>query len=273
MRKQPVARFVTTLVIFCGSIRVVAEQVPVRYSEGLVHGFLVLKNQEGETLADGELKQTVRGNQITTKTEFHFKDGSLNDETTVVYQGKSFQLISDHLIQKGPSFPHQMDVGITKSNGQVTIHYTDDGKEKIINDRVTFPPDVANGMMLTLLKNIRPATSKTTVSMLATTPKPRLVKLVITPSGEESFFIGNTKHTATHYVVRVDIGGVAGAVAPIVGKQPADTHIWIVTDEAPAFVKMEGPLYNQGPVWRIELASPTWAPRGSKNDSGKTQGN
>jgi len=49
-----------------------------------------------------------------------------------------------------------------------------------------------------------------------------------------------------------------GLVAPLVGKQPADTHVWILGGEAPAFVKSEGPLYVGGPIWRIELASPIW---------------
>ncbi len=259
MRKQPVIYFVAALIVGLCSSNLLAEQVPVRYTEGLVHGFLVLRSPAGETLADGEVQQTARGNRVTTRLEFHFKDGSFHQETTVAYQGKTFQLISDHVMQKGPSFPHPIEVSITKANGQVTIHYTDDdGKEKTINDHVTLPPDVANGMTLILLTNIRPATPKTTVSMLATTPKPRLVKLVITPNGEESFVVGSLKHTATHYVIKVDLGGVAGKVAPVVGKQPPDIHVWILSDEAPVFVKMEGPLYNEGPIWRIELASPIW---------------
>jgi hypothetical protein len=37
-----------------------------------------------------------------------------------------------------------------------------------------------------------------------------------------------------------------------------NTHVWILGGEAPAFVKLEGPLYFGGPIWRIELASPVW---------------
>src|SRR4051812_15842785 len=176
MRKQPVTRFVSVLILgitLLGSDSLSAEQVPVRYAQGLLHGFLVLKTPEGEILAYGEVHQSARSNQLTTKLEFHFKDGSLHEETTVLYQGKTFQLISDHVVQKGPSFPHPIDVSITKSSGEVIVHYNDNGKDKIIDDHVTLPPDIANGMMLILLTNIQPATPKTTVSMLATTPKPR----------------------------------------------------------------------------------------------------
>jgi hypothetical protein len=105
------------------------------------------------------------------------------------------------------------------------------------------------------MKNIQPNAPLTTVSMLATTPKPRLVKLKIIPQGKEPFSIGSFQHKAMHYVVKVEIGGAAGLLAHLFGKQPPDTHIWVIVGEAPAFVKLEGPLYAGGPIWRIQLAS------------------
>ena len=59
--------------------------------------------------------------------------------------------------------------------------------------------------------------------------------------------------------MHVDIGGVKGAVAPIVGKQPPDTHVWIMGGKAPCFVKFEGPLYEGGPICDIDLAAPKWS--------------
>ena len=38
------------------------------------------------------------------------------------------------------------------------------------------------------------------------------------------------------------------------GKQPPDTHVWVLGGEAPAFVKLESSLYVGGPIWRIQLA-------------------
>jgi len=46
--------------------------------------------------------------------------------------------------------------------------------------------------------------------------------------------------------------------ATLLGHVPPDFHAWIVTDEVPAFVRFEGPLYATGPVWRIEVTSPRW---------------
>lgn len=79
------------------------------------------------------------------------------------------------------------------------------------------PPDVANGLVLTLLKNIRSDAPQTKVSMVAATPKLRLVKLAITPQGEEPFSIGGSSRKATHYVVKAEIGSAAGLVAPLLG--------------------------------------------------------
>ena len=59
-------------------------------------------------------------------------------------------------------------------------------------------------------------------------------------------------------MVKPEIGGLAGLVAPLVGKQPTDAHVWIMGGAAPAFVKAEQTLYTGGPVWRIELTSPAW---------------
>jgi hypothetical protein len=234
------------------------EQIAVRQSEGLVHGFLLLHTLDGDHLADGDLTQVARGNRVTTQLVYHFKDGSLHDETAIYSQSGSFRLLSYHLVQKGPTFKTQMDFSIDASSGQVTVrHSGDDGKEEVIKERLKLPPDIANGIVLTLLKNIRPATPRT-VSFVAATPKPRLVKLQIAPQGEESFSTGGAKRKATHYVVKVEIGGLSGLVAPLLGKQPSDTHVWILQGVAPAFVKSEGPLYLGGPSWRIELTSPVW---------------
>ena len=60
------------------------------------------------------------------------------------------------------------------------------------------------------------------------------------------------------------IGGIAGWIAPLLGKEPPNIHVWILRGKAPAFVKSEGPLYNGGPIWRIELTSPVWPDEGAK---------
>jgi hypothetical protein len=233
--------------------------VAVRHTEGLARGFLVLRTLEGRDLAHGELAQTARGDRVTCHLILHFKDGSVHEETTVYSQRRSFRVLSYRLLQKGPAFKVPMEMKIEGSTGQVTVRYTDDdGKEKVESERLKLPPDIANGMLPVLLKNIPSGAKQTTVSYVAATPKPRLVKLVISPEGEGTFLAGGSSRKATKYLIHVEIGGIAGFVAPMLGKQPQDSRAWVLGGEAPAFLKLEGPLFLGGPSWRIELVSPVW---------------
>jgi hypothetical protein len=241
-----------------GSVLLVAAPVAVRHTEGVVHGFLVLRTLDGMPIADGDLTQVARGTRVTSRLVFHFKDGSSHDETAVFSQRNVFRLISYHLVQKGPTFPRSIDMSINAGSGDVAVRYADnDGKQKEESNRVEIPPDVANGLILTLLKNVAPSSS-TSLSYVAATPKPRVVKLNVTASGEERFATGGESRKATHYVLKVDIGGLSGLVAPLLGKQPPDSHVWVLGGDAPTFVKSEQTLYLGGPVWRIELVSPIW---------------
>lgn len=237
--------------------------VAVRYHEGVSHGFLVLRTQDDKPIADGDLTQIARGDSVTSRMRFRFKDGSTYEETTKFSQRGTFKLLSEHVIQKGPAFKLPMDVMIDATSGQVTVRYTENGQEKVLDERLELPPDIANGILFTVLKNVPRSALKTTVSYVAVTPKPRLVNLEIVPQGEEAFSIGSYNHKAIHYVVKVKIGGVAGVVAPIIGKQPPDIQVWVLADDAPAFVRSDGPLFGEGPIWRMELAIPAVWPHAS----------
>ncbi|MCU1313905.1 MAG: hypothetical protein JWM54_1662 [Acidobacteriaceae bacterium] len=236
-----------------------AEIIPVRHVEGTEHGFLALRTKEGRVLAVGDLYQVVRGGRVTSRLLFRFKDGSIDDETTVFTQRGSFQLITDHHIQKGPSFPQPMDLSIDVRSGMVVVRSTGkNGKEEVTTEHMDLPPDLVNGMVLSISKNILPKTPETKVSMVVATPKPRLVKVAISPQGEVPFSLVGSQRKAMRFVLKIELGGVAGVVAPLIGKAPPEIQIWIIGGRAPAFVREEGPLYQGGPVLTIQLTSPVW---------------
>jgi len=248
----------TGCVLFA-AIAAYGEPVAARHTEGLVHGFLTLRTLDGVQLATGDLLQVAHGDRVTTRLVFHFKDRSLHDETVEDRQRQDFEFQKDHLVQKGPAFPQPLDMSIDGASGQVTVRYTNEkGESKVESERLTLPADLANGMLLTLLKNVDPDALPKAVSYVAATPKPRLVKLDISNAGEEPFSIAGSGQKATHYVLKMTIGGLAGLIAPLVGEQPPDSHVWILGGDTPAFVKAEQVLYLGGPVVRIELASPAW---------------
>jgi hypothetical protein len=203
-------------------------------------------------------RRAAGGEQVTARIVFRFHDGSLHDETAVFTQRQHFRLASYHLVQKGPSFPRPLEMSIDAGSGRVTVRYADDkGEQKTESERLELPPDLANGVVSTLLKNVGPDTPPT-LSYVAATPKPRLVKLAMSTVASDRFSTGRQGWKATHYVIKVEIGGLSGLIAALIGKQPPDSHVWILDGDTPTFVKAEQALYTGGPVWRIELASPQW---------------
>jgi len=90
------------------------------------------------------------------------------------------------------------------------------------------------------------------------TPKPLVVKLVITKRGEDNYSLVGSPRKAIHYEIKIELGGVAGIVAPLIGKEPPNIEIWAVRGLAPTFVREQGPIYPDGPIMTIQLASPAW---------------
>src|SRR5438445_12762667 len=73
-----------------------AEMIPVRHTEGLIHGFLLVLTFEGKALADGQMTQDAHGNHVSNHLIFRFKDGSTYAHTTVFSQRARFRPLNDH---------------------------------------------------------------------------------------------------------------------------------------------------------------------------------
>src|SRR6266700_2324940 len=129
-----------------------ADPVPARLKQGVGHIFLLILDEIGKTLAAGESLQTVKSYTVTTRTTFHFRDGSLDEENTVFEQRVNLRLLSDDHLQRGPAFPHPMEVHIDATAGSVTIHDLDSGKTT--SHELKIPFDLANGIITQVLQNI-----------------------------------------------------------------------------------------------------------------------
>ena len=238
---------------------VAAEQIHVRHAEGTLHGFLSLTTAEGKVLAVGDLINILHGNRVTAHLVFHFKDGSLDDETTVFTQRGVFRLIYDHHIQRGPYFPHPLDMTIDVAKGIVTTRTTgSDGKDQLSTEHMKLPPDLYNGLVTPIVKNIVPDAGETNIAMIVSTPKPRIVRLHIFAQSPVSFDLAGVARQAHAYEIKIDIGGIAGVIAPILGKQPPNIYMWIEDGEVPAFLRETGPLFEGGDNLSINLIGPTW---------------
>lgn len=249
--------FVPLLVVAFATNNVAGQPVPVRHAEGVAFGFLVLRNLHGETLAHGEFKQVAKTDDpvVMIDLQFRFKDGSFYREITKFTQRNTFHLVSDEVVKKGPSFKQDSESWVDAQAGNVTVRMMQNGKEQSITKHLDLPKDVANGLLMMLAKNIDPA-RETVLSMAVASSKPRVVRLQITPAQEKTVREGPIAYVAQHYIVHIKVPGAAGTVAPLLGKQPPDIHLWVLKSEAPTFIEFEGPLSEDTPVWRIELAAP-----------------
>jgi hypothetical protein len=240
------------------------ETVRVRHREGTLHGFLSLTTEQGEVLAYGDLIEVVRGDRVTSRLTFHFKDGSVDEETTVFTQRGIFRLISDHHIQRGPYFPTQLDMKIDAAKGTVVTKWKEkDGKEQNASQQMKLPPDLYNGMVTPIVKNLGQDASETKVSMIVSTPKPRVVTLVMRPMGTETFSLAGFERKGLQYEIKIELGGIVGLIAPVVGKAPPNIYMWIEGGEVPVFLRETGPLFEGGANLSINLIGPSW-PEGKR---------
>jgi len=236
-----------------------AEPVHVRHPEGTLHGFLSLTTEQGQVVASGDLIETVRGDRVTSRLTFHFKDGSLDDETTVFTQRGVFHLISDHHIQRGPYFPTQLDMNIDVAKGTVLTRWKDkDGKEDSATEHIKMPADLYNGLVTPIVKNLSADAPETKVGMIVATPKPRLVTLVMRPMGPAPFSVAGFQRKGLQYEIKIELGGIVGLIAPVVGKAPPNIYMWIESGEVPVFLRETGPLFEGGAVLTISLIGPGW---------------
>lgn len=252
-------------IVLVVSLTAFAEQVRVRHVEGVTFGFLTLRDTAGKIIADGYLQQSARPGTgvVTNDVQFHFRDGSLYREITKFTQRGVFHLISNEVTQKGPAFKQDSESLIDAASGKVMYRTEENGKQKQTVKQLRLPADVSNGMLSILTKNIS-AVAESTVSMVAISDKPRIVKLIFRPAEEEAVRFGKLEFKTQHYVMKVKIEGAAGKIAPLIGKQPPDAQFWIVKSEAPTFVAFEGPLGQDTPVWRIEFSAPEQGPGGRR---------
>lgn len=253
VRMITVVRFGLLSLLFTLTLPAHADPVPVLYPQGSSHGYLALRTLGGKLIATGEEVQSVRGDRVSSRLTFHFRDGSVDDDETVFTQRRVFKLISDHHVQRGPIFPKPIDFLIDGTTGQVTARM---GDGKVVEKHFDLPTDVSNGLPPNLLLCILPSVAETKISYMIPSDKPRLIHLVIKPTDNAPFTVGWLRRKATDYTIHVELGGLTGVIAPMIGKEPPDYHIWVQSGAPPAFIREEGPLYEGGPIWRMEAITP-----------------
>ncbi len=246
------------LAVLLGAPPVGAAPVAVRLREGTTRGFLVVRTTGGEAIGRGELSQKPVGEEVTSRLVLTFDDGSVRDEATTFSQRGVFRLESYRLVQRGPSLP-AAEVAFDRKSGRYRSRLRErpDAQEETAEGALEMPDDLYNGLAGIILKNL-PAGEPVTVHLAAFTPAARLLAMHVRVEGEDRPLLAGRPLVTTRYLLKLEIGGLAGLVAPMVGKAPPDLRYWLAPGDPPGFVRFEGAMYLNGPVWRVEVAGPRW---------------
>ena len=231
-----------------------AEPISVRHIQRPMHRFMVGRSEAGKIIASGEFSQIVQGDEVTMRLTYKFVDGSIDDETTTYRQQGTFRLVRNHHVQKGPFFVKSVDFTVEGATGTATSRTADkNGKIHVESHHIDLPDDLANGFVGTLLLNAPQNTTPFRVGILAPVNGGRLIRILISPEGEQPFHTTGQTLKATVFRIHPELGGIVGVIAPLIGLQPKDVMVWVLEGEEPAVVRIVGQLGGYGPVVSSEL--------------------
>ena len=234
--------------------------IPVTHIQQPLHRLMSARLETGSTIASGEFSQVVQGDEVTMHMSYRFADGSNDDETTTYRQEGTLQLVRNHHVQTGPFFPKPVDFGVEAATGTATTRTTDrNGKIHVETEHVSVPNDLANGFVGTLLLNTPPNATPFRIGMLVPVSGGRLIRLLISPQGEQRYHTAGQTLKATVFRIHPELGGIVGVIAPLIGLQPKDVMVWVREGEEPAVVRIVGQLGGYGPLVSSELEGVTFS--------------
>ena len=231
-----------------------AEPIAVRHIQLPRHEFMVARSATGKIIARVEFTETVQGDEVTMRLTYRFVDGSIDDETTTYRQQGTFRLVRNHHIQNGPFFAKPVDFAVEAATGIATSRTADkSGKVHVETEHIGLPDDLANGFVGTVLLNVSPNTKPFRVGILAPVFGGRLIRILISPEGEQPFQKTGQTLKATVFRIHPELGGILGVLAKLLNLQPKDVMVWVLEGEKPAVMRIVGQLGGSGPVLSSEL--------------------
>jgi hypothetical protein len=231
-----------------------AEPISVKHIQLPRHEFMVARSETGKIIARVEFTEDVQGDDVTMRLTYRFVDGSIDDETTTYTQQGTFRLVRNHHIQQGPFFAKPIDFAVEAATGTATTRTTDkNGKIQVESEHIDLPDDLANGFVGTLLLNVSPNTAPFRAGILAPVFGGRLIRILVSPQGEQPFQRAGQTLKATVFRIHPELGGILGTIATLLGLQPKDVMVWVLEGETPAVMRVVGQLGGSGPVLSSEL--------------------
>jgi hypothetical protein len=228
--------------------------IPLRWPEGTLRGFPVVRDASGQQIADGTLTQWIEDGNLHISATYEFKDGRVVEEQTVLAQHPELaQLRWSWEERKGSEVERSYSIDFT--TGHAVVHKRgEDVREDHLDEAKNLGHAFAGVGFMYAVKNLTADLEKgaeVELTAVAFTPKPRTVKVSIRRDQEGSLAMGGRKLPAERFVVHPEIP--LAFIAKLFVKAP-DQYLWFYKPSPPAFLRADIPLAEPSdPIIRIEL--------------------
>lgn len=231
-----------------------AEGEPASF-EGDAHGFPVLRNLAGTTLADGEFTQWLDDGHLHVRIRYDFGDEHWIEERSVLRQEPA-------LVQERWSWVETRAGAVQRRYeldflaGTATAEKLDEGELRRWDSHVAVEPGRAfAGAAWTLaIKSVRSrllAGEAIEFRTVGFTPKPRKGTVVITHEGLDRVPMSGRNLAGDRFRIHAKIPWLLRAFVHV-----PDSSIWLVHEPPAAFLRWEGPLAEPSDeLVRVDLLS------------------
>jgi hypothetical protein len=236
------------LLLLCGP----AQAVEVTHPEGNLRGFPII-SEKGHRVAIGFVAQWLDGDRLKCDTRYDFEDGRISDEKVTLRQ-------KPELIQDSWFWEERKDgrvlrrIHVDFETGMANAMKLEKGKPKTWTAKLKIHPGqtFAGSGVSYAIKNLRDrlvAGHPVTLSVVAYTPKPRMVDVRIRHAGREPLHFVGRDLLADRFVLHPEVSWLVQLIA-----HPPDNYYWLYKDDPAGFLQFQGPLQElSDPEVRISV--------------------
>ncbi len=229
-----------------------AAGVEVRWIEGTLRGFPVVRDAEGRQIGDGTLTQYIEDGKLHAQGIFDLRDGRrVREETVLDQRARLRQLFWSWKETQGDEVLREFSVDLTTGHATArkrTGDGVDTWDEHLDDTKDAF---VGVGFMYAV-KNLTERLDrgeKIQLTAVVFTTKPRTVTVSISRDQVGELSMGGRRLGAERFVIHPEVPWIARLFV----KAP-DQYLWYYRPAPPAFLRADIPLAEPSdPTIRIEL--------------------
>lgn len=218
-----------------------AAAVELRWPEGTLRGFPVLRDRSGEVLANSNLSQWIERGNLQVKVVHEFRDGRRIEEQAEFAQQPELRQLRWSLIeQRGDEVMRRFEANLEAKSA--TAQKLEKGKLNRWDESIDIEPGrtFAGVGFLYAVKNLRErlqAGDHIQLTAVAFTPKPRTATVTVSFDAVEKLTLGGRAFEADRYTIHPEIPAIAHLFV-----KTSDQHLWFYKPSPPGLLRAELPL-------------------------------